>query len=408
AAAADGGTRPPGGPVEAGRTAPTNMPQDRPADSRNPVEDGSANRSGPPVEDGSADGDEPDETAGPADEPPDGGSEDPGTSPDGSSSQTAADGTTDAGVDASLSPGPASHPDATGDPAPDASSDGADPDETADADDGTVVCRVEGCDRTFETTHGMKIHAAKAHRPDENGGSQPHRDPTRLRAVYEEHDTFEEMRDGLAADVTAQTVRRNMMKFGIHKPDDQPSASHAAAAAATDPDSPQVDAADPSEPESDGNDDGETGDTDRGDDDGETEELGQKDNDGKTEEPSHEDDEAFEIEPADHGDRGTGDVPVDVALPESASLPAGVDVDAIATAASGARTLLEFQRALDVDRETAKRLVDDFDLAAFVTGRLDDGRSETGSERDVVRHIAETVGTRSGGERGDGSGASAD
>lgn len=52
---------------------------------------------------------------------------------------------------------------------------------------------------------------------DESGPA--HRDPERLREVYEAHDTFSEMRDALDADVTAQTVRRNMMKHGIHEPE---------------------------------------------------------------------------------------------------------------------------------------------------------------------------------------------
>lgn len=45
-----------------------------------------------------------------------------------------------------------------------------------------------------------------------------YRDPERLRTVYEEYDTFAEMTEALDVDVTPQTVRRYMIKYGIHEP----------------------------------------------------------------------------------------------------------------------------------------------------------------------------------------------
>jgi len=87
------------------------------------------------------------------------------------------------------------------------------------SDDEPVECRVEGCEETFATEHGMKIHATKAHRGADGSGPSPHRDPERLREVYETHETFDEMTAALDVDVTAQTVRRSMMSLGIHDPD---------------------------------------------------------------------------------------------------------------------------------------------------------------------------------------------
>ena len=49
----------------------------------------------------------------------------------------------------------------------------------------------------------------------------PYRDPEKLEAVYETYDTFTEMTEALNVDVTPQTVRRYMIKYGIHEPASQ-------------------------------------------------------------------------------------------------------------------------------------------------------------------------------------------
>ncbi|GAA0540669.1 hypothetical protein ABNG02_14295 [Halorubrum ejinorense] len=49
-----------------------------------------------------------------------------------------------------------------------------------------------------------------------------YQDPERLAAVYDENATFEEMRKKLGVDVTAQTVRKYMIKHGIHEPEPRP------------------------------------------------------------------------------------------------------------------------------------------------------------------------------------------
>ena len=49
-----------------------------------------------------------------------------------------------------------------------------------------------------------------------------YQDPERLAAVYDEDATFEEMRQQLDVDVTAQTVRKYMIKHGIHEPEPRP------------------------------------------------------------------------------------------------------------------------------------------------------------------------------------------
>ncbi|MFC7077234.1 hypothetical protein [Haloarcula halophila] len=77
----------------------------------------------------------------------------------------------------------------------------------------------------------------------DTGGVPAYKDPERLREVYEENNSFAEMKDALDVDVTAQTVRRNMIKHGIHEPETN--------AGAEADDSPEPDDARPAaEPES--------------------------------------------------------------------------------------------------------------------------------------------------------------
>lgn len=49
-----------------------------------------------------------------------------------------------------------------------------------------------------------------------------YRDPEELAAVYDEDSTFKEMKADLGVDVTAQTVRKYMIKYGIHDPEPRP------------------------------------------------------------------------------------------------------------------------------------------------------------------------------------------
>lgn len=47
-----------------------------------------------------------------------------------------------------------------------------------------------------------------------------YKDPDALRAAYERYETFPEMTEALGVDVTSETVRRHMVAFDIHDPDD--------------------------------------------------------------------------------------------------------------------------------------------------------------------------------------------
>lgn len=56
--------------------------------------------------------------------------------------------------------------------------------------------------------------------PDQDAAASlpTYRDPSQLQDVYEQHETFAEMTEALDVDVTPHTVRRYMIKHGIHTP----------------------------------------------------------------------------------------------------------------------------------------------------------------------------------------------
>lgn len=76
-----------------------------------------------------------------------------------------------------------------------------------------------GTDEATETDDGTRPTDEDGSIDKENPDTPAYKDPDRLREVYAEYDSFSAMKDALDVDVTAQTVRRNMMKKGIHSPD---------------------------------------------------------------------------------------------------------------------------------------------------------------------------------------------
>lgn len=65
--------------------------------------------------------------------------------------------------------------------------------------------------------------------PDSRENRPAYKDPEQLRAVYEEYDTFEKMKEALGVDVSFQTVRRHMIKHGIHEVQHRESAAESTA-----------------------------------------------------------------------------------------------------------------------------------------------------------------------------------
>lgn len=75
---------------------------------------------------------------------------------------------------------------------------------------------------TAESQSETEPNGEKAGDSEAHDETAEYQDPERLAAVYDENATFEEMRQKLGVDVTAQTVRKYMIKHGIHEPEPRP------------------------------------------------------------------------------------------------------------------------------------------------------------------------------------------
>ena len=97
--------------------------------------------------------------------------------------------------------------------------------KNAAIEDGAVAV-----DLTVTVSADRSKHAGGAGRPRENvattGGKSnvetvpAYKDPDALKAVYEQYSSFPEMTEALGVDVTSETVRRHMIEYEIHDPDD--------------------------------------------------------------------------------------------------------------------------------------------------------------------------------------------
>ena len=282
---------------------------------------------------------------------------------------------------------------------------------------GGVPCPIDNCEETFGSDQGMKIHVAKSHGDDEN--APVHRDPEQLKTVYERHDTFAEMRDALGVDVTTQTVRRNMMNFGIHDPDagsddetetsdraevetktdaerDQsgtnedapdPEPSGQERSAATDGGggvvAPSAESHQPPSSESATIEPASTGPADI-----EPESAKPADIEPESTGPADIEPESTgtaDIEPAgteiastepgvssEEPEREQHESPLADITAADLNLPEHVTLEAFVDAVANARTLFDVQRTLDLERSQAQTLLAELDLLEFVHGRVAD------------------------------------
>jgi hypothetical protein len=265
---------------------------------------------------------------------------------------------------------------------------------------GIVSCTHPDCDRTFETERGMKIHRTKAHPLSELAADERdrtvHHDPDVLARVYEEYETFAEMTEALDVDVGAQAVRKQMIRHGIHEPGtgapsrDEPADEGTSEREAADADA-DVDAdtdtdgdADTDEPRDDGApaagiDENEPGEhRESGEDadgaDGEPRPQASDETDGESE-------SASEVDDADTvADR----------LPEL-DLPGSLSTADLQRAVEEANTLYDVQRALDLDQETTRDVLAEYDLLELVSGRAASLRDREELKAEIDQRIRQAA-----------------
>jgi hypothetical protein len=198
-----------------------------------------------------------------------------------------------------------------------------------------------------------------------------YKDPEALRAAYERYETFPEMTEALGVDVTSETVRRHMVKYDIHDPDDATPQYGKTAAAETEHD-------------------GGTGESSRTDSRADTEPA-----DEGAEAAASRTDTSSEPDPVagsavtDGGnatvaeprgrDRAPAPCPVTEVLAETPAesgserrfdLPESVTVGDLTDAINGAGTVHGLARDLGVSQSVARAFLTEFDLIHFVSHPL--------------------------------------
>lgn len=255
------------------------------------------------------------------------------------------------------------------------------PVETEDghAEDPTVVCPEPGCDETFESVPGMKIHRTKIHlrerETDEPDDVPVYRDPHALRDAYEAHDSFPAMREALGVDVSAQTVRRHMIRHGIHDPT---AATDDEAAETGDPTDDQANASEPAtEIAEDSTTGPESAETERGDTPG----------DHASDEPDEADDSAT----TDDDPHIPESAPLVETLPSDVTAPADVTLAELKDAVRTADTLYDIQQQFDLDRTQARDLLGYLDLLELVHGRVATKREREELKAEIDSRIQQNI-----------------
>ena len=178
----------------------------------------------------------------------------------------------------------------------------------------------------------------------------PFRDPELLAEVYDSCNTFAEMTDAIGMDVTAETVRRYMIDYGIHQPN-------------------TYDTGDDSD---DSGDDGDASDA-------EVEAGIDADGDAQTDGP------------APDVDDGSPAV-----LADGIGLPDDVTVETLIGTVKASNTLYEVERDIGVEREDALDMLRELNLLDLVVGRLSTEHERDISREDVVERLREASATATG------------
>lgn len=195
--------------------------------------------------------------------------------------------------------------------------------------------------------------------PDGETAVPAYRDPERLRAVYDAHDTFRSMTEALGVDVTPQTVRRHMIEQGIHEP--------GTGTGGSDQDEGGTDGDDRLDARSGGPENG-TG-------------AAEKRSEGSTTATGATGATGTSSESGDtDGSATDGDRSIDEGVPPEFGDVDGVTIDELKEAVRTSRTIHEVARRLDVPRERAFRILNTLDLIDLVSGRLETAERTVSAE----------------------------
>ncbi|MDG5821402.1 hypothetical protein [Natronococcus sp. A-GB7] len=197
-------------------------------------------------------------------------------------------------------------------------------------------------------------------------GSQPvYKDPTELKKVYEEFDTFPEMTEALGVDVTPETVRRYMVEYEIHDPVATNRTSELLAAGKS---AVQTPVTEESDTENASTDDGL---------------VEAKTDGGVVESDTTSSFETQSVAELLARKSSSDETPL---VADGSGIPKSLTVAELADILERSRTITEAQRSLDLDYEQTRRLLRKLGLLEFVTGRLAASHSKVPPEL-VTQHL---------------------
>lgn len=198
-----------------------------------------------------------------------------------------------------------------------------------------------------------------------SSGKPPYKDPEVLETVYEEYDTFPAMTEALNVDVTSETVRRYMVKHGIHNPDETADGSETATEEsvktlerATDQSEPSADEPTTSDIVADDEDAGESP---------ATTDDATNETDETTDETGSEIGEMPAAKMLAEADESETDGAI---VADGIGISPELTVDELAGIIEEARTVYEVKNQLGLDHDETRRLLHKANLIEFVTGRL--------------------------------------
>ncbi|WP_306061783.1 hypothetical protein [Natronococcus wangiae] len=204
---------------------------------------------------------------------------------------------------------------------------------------------------------------------ESSNSAPPYKDPNALETVYEQHDSFSEMTAALGVDVTSETVRRYMVKHGIHDPGETGNGS--ADQSTDDGKNPRNDAAMSSNDNFPESSDGEYAAA-------QSDDEASAPSDGAVTESLSD-----ETENPEYGDRSVaeiltqkdskGDEPL---IADGVGVPRDLTVSDLTKILNRSRTVSEVNRALDLDHDQTRRALNELGVIEFVTGRLADPRDD--------------------------------
>lgn len=169
----------------------------------------------------------------------------------------------------------------------------------------------------------------------------PYDDVEYLRAIYEQFDTFSEMRETIEMDVSTETVRRYMIDAGIHDPTSYETAAEAAAGSLPGRDAGDGDA----------------------------------------------------VEPSSNGERNApaGSIRDEQLVTDGIGLPEDLSLEDVLDAVVESSTVYEVTRTLQLDQRRTREILEQLDLLNLVMHRVSDDDDRDVTYEEVAERLRQTA-----------------